>query len=179
MTTTTKKAKTEGFKAQEAATQTIDAAMKAGKDSVDALMKEGSEAATKGFEKAVSMSREAADAAARQYDDVSAMGKSNIEATIAAGDAWLKGVEKVSGYAAKATQEMMNETVQAGQAILGAKNPQEAAQLQAEYFQRGWSRFLDESTKLGELSVQAANGIFEPINAQISATVDRWTKTAA
>ncbi len=179
MTTTTKKAKTEGFKAQEAATQTIDAAVKAGKDSVDVFLKEGTEAATKGFEKAVTMSREAADNATRQYDDLSAMGKANIEASIAAGDAWLKGVEKVTGYAAKATQEMMNDGVQASQAILGAKNPQEAAQLQAEYFQRGWSRLLDESTKMSELSVQAASGMFEPLNAQISAVVERWTKPAA
>lgn len=179
MTTTTKKAKPEGFRAQEAAAQTIDAAMKASKDSVDVFLKEGTEAAAKSFEKAVSMSREAADNAARQYDDISAVGKANIEAGIAASDAWLKGFEKLSGYAAKATQELLNEGVQASQAILGAKNPQEAAQLQAEYLQKGWSRMLDESTKIGELSVQTANGFFEPINAQITAVVDRWTKTAA
>lgn len=178
-TTNTKKAKNEGIKAQEAAAQTIDAAMKAGKDNVDVILKEGTEAAAKGFEKAVTMSREAADTAARQYDDISAMGKANIEATVAAGDAWLKGFEKLSGYAAKTTQDMMNEGVQAGQAIMSAKNPQEAAQLQAEFMQRGWSRLLDESTKLGELSVQAANGVFEPINAQITAVVDRWSKPAA
>ncbi len=73
----------------------------------------------------------------------------------------------------------MNESIQASQAIIGAKNPQEAAQLQAEYFQKGWSRFLDESTKIGELSVQATNGMFGPINSQIGAMMDRWTKTAA
>jgi phasin family protein len=174
-----KKATGDNFKAQETAAQTIDATLKAGKDSVDVLMKEGTEAATKGFEQAITMSREAADNAARQFDDASAVGKAGIEATVASNDAWLSGIEKFSTYANKATQDLMNESIQAGQAIMGAKNPQEAAQLQAEYFQKGWSRFLDESTKLGELSVQATNGMFGPINSQIGAVMDRWTKTAA
>ena len=176
---TTKKATSETSKAQEAATQTIDAALKAGKDSVDVLMKEGTEAATKGFEQAISMSREAAGNVASQFDDVSAAGKAGIEATVASNDAWLSGIEKISSYATKATQDLLNEGVQASQAIMGAKNPQEAAQLQAEYFQKGWSRMLDESTKLGELSVQATNGMFGPINTQIGAVMDRWTKTTA
>ena len=176
---TTKKATSDSTKAQEAATQTIDAALKAGKDSVDVLMKEGTEAATKGFEQAISMSREAAGNAASQFDDVSAAGKAGIEATVASNDALLTGIEKLSSYATKATQDLMNEGIQASQAILGAKNPQEAAQLQAEYFQKGWSRMLDESTKLGELSVQATNGMFGPINTQIGAVMDRWTKTTA
>jgi hypothetical protein len=38
---------------------------------------------------------------------------------------------------------------------------------------------LDESTKLGEISVQATNGMFGPINSQIGALMDRWNKTAA
>lgn len=175
----TKKATGENFKAQETATHTIDAALKAGKESVDVLMKEGTEAVTKGFEQVVSMSREAAGTAARQFDDVSAAGKAGIEATIASNDAWLNGIEKLSSYATKATQDLMNEGIQASQAIMGAKNPQEAAQLQAEYFQKGWSRILDESTKIGELSVQATNGMFGPINSQIGAMMDRWTKSAA
>ncbi len=98
---------------------------------------------------------------------------------MASSDAWLNGMEKLSSYATKATQDLVNEGIQASQTILAAKNPQEAAQLQAEYFQKGWSRFLDESTKLGELSVQATTGMFEPLNTQISAVMDRWTKTAA
>ena len=175
----TKKATGEGFKAQEAATQTIDAALKAGKENVDVFLKEGTDAATKGFEKAVTMSRDAAGNAARNFDDMFAMGKSTIDASMASGDAWLNGMEKLSSYATKATQDLVNEGIQASQTILAAKNPQEAAQLQAEYFQKGWSRFLDESTKLGELSVQATTGMFEPLNTQISAVMDRWTKTAA
>ncbi len=71
----TKKATGEGFKAQEAATQTIDAALKAGTENVDVFLKEGADAATKGFEKAVTMSRDAAGNAARNFDDMSAIGK--------------------------------------------------------------------------------------------------------
>jgi phasin family protein len=176
---TTKKATSETSKAQETASQTIDAALKAGKDSVDVLMKEGTAAVTKGFEQAISASREAGGNAARQFDDVSAAGKAGIEATVASNDALLSGIEKLSSYATKATQGLMNEGIQASQAILDAKNPQEAAQLQTDYFQKGWSLMLDESTKLGELSVQATNGVFGPINTQVGAVMDRWNKTAA
>ena len=176
---TTKKATSETSKAQETTTQTIDAALKAGKVSVDVLMKEGTAAVTKGFEQSISASREAAGNAVRQFDDVSAAGKAGIEATVASNDALLSGIEKLSSYATKATQGLMNEGIQASQAILDAKNPQEAAQLQTDYFQKGWSLMLDESTKLGELSVQATNGMFGPINSQIGAVMDRWNKTAA
>ena len=176
---TTKKATSETSKAQETVTETIDAALKAGKDSIGVLMKGGAEAATKGFGQAISASREAAGNAARQFDDVSAAGKAGIEATVAANDALLSGIEKLSSYATKATQDLMSEGIQASQATLDTKNPQEAARLQAEYFQKGWSLMLDESTKLGELSVQATNGMFGPINTQIGAVLDRWNKTAA
>jgi phasin family protein len=142
-------------------------------------MKEVAEAATKGFEQAISASREAAGNAARQFEDVSAAGKAGIEATVASNHGLLSGIEQLSSYATKATQDLINVGIQASQAILGAKNPQEAAQLQAEYFQKGWSRVLDESTKLGELSVQATNDMFGPINSQIGAVMDRWNETAA
>jgi hypothetical protein len=97
-------------------------------------MKEGTAAVTKGFEQSISASREAAGNAARQFDNVSATGNAGIEATVASNDALLNWIEKFSRYATKATQDFMNKGIQASQAILGAKNPKEATQLQAEYF---------------------------------------------
>ena len=44
--------------------------------------------------------------------------------------------------------------------------------MQVEYFQKGWPGMVGELTKLGQLSVQAINGMFGPINNQVGAVMD-------
>jgi len=168
------------FKAgAEVALQTLETAMKAGKDTVETLIKEGATASTRGFEKAMSFGHDQAELASKRYDEFASIGRASIDASIAASEAFLKSYEAINVHVLELSKSAINETVSVTQAVFAAKNVQEAAQIQSEYFQAGVSKAVEESTKLGELSLQAANQAFAPLNAQISKMVDRFPRPFA
>ena len=86
--TATKKA---APKAAVKATETVEAAVAAGKETVETVVKASTEAATKGVEKAVAVSQEQVAAAVKagsdafkNYEDVIAFGKENVDALLLA-----------------------------------------------------------------------------------------------
>lgn len=180
MPSTTQNDARKTFKAgAEVATQTMETAFKAGKDTVETIIKEGASASTRGFEKAVSFSQDQAQAASKRYDEFASLGRASIDASIAASEAFLKGYEAINAHVLELSKTAISDTVNAAQAVFAAKNVQEAAQIQSEFLQAGVSRAVEESTKLSELSLQAANQAFAPLNAQISRMVDRFARPFA
>jgi len=163
----------------EVASQTMETAMKAGKDTVENIIKQGANASTRGFEKALTFGQDQADIASKRYDEFASLGRASIDASIAASEAFFKGYEAINSHMMELSKSAINQTVNATQAVFAAKNVQEAAQIQSEFLQAGVSKAVEESTKLGELSLQAANQAFAPLNAQISKMVDRFARPFA
>jgi phasin family protein len=163
----------------EVASQTMETALKASKDTVETIIKEGAHASTRGFEKAMSFGQDQAEIASKRYDEFASLGRASIDASIAASEAFFKGYEAINAHVLELSKTAINQTVSATQAVFAAKNVQEAAQIQTEFLQAGVSKAVEETTKIGELSLQAANQAFAPLNAQISKMVDRFARPFA
>jgi phasin family protein len=157
----------------------FEAAVKAGKDGVDLMLREGTDTMTKSFKKFVAIAQEATEGASKRYDDIAAFGRKGVEAGVAAADILVRHFETVNAQFAELSHRNLSEAVNATQSILAAKNPQEAAQIQIELAQSGFSRLIDQGTKFSEMLIKAANETFAPINSQISQFVERFTRSAA
>lgn len=167
--------KTKGAKGAEAATKTYETVVAASKENVEKAVKAGSEA----VEKALSLSKERIEAAVKGYDEMTALNKQAVEAFMSAGTVASKGVEQINAEVLAFTKTQIEDSISAAKALMGAKTLQELVDLQSDYARGAFDAYMAQSTKMGELTAKLAQEAFEPINAQLQATVEKFVKPLA
>ena len=172
----TKAKASAGNHSAQAASEALDSVVTASKESVEQVVKAGADATAKGYQKAAAINKENLEAVARSYDEFAAFGKENVDAVMAAGNAATKGFEAISGEVMALTRDTFEEGVTAGKAVMGARTYQEIVELQSGFAQASMQRFLDTTTRLGEMSLNLTNDAFEPVNARVSAAVENISK---
>lgn len=136
-------------------------------------------AGTESYETAFSDIRGKAEEMTKGYEDLAANGKVTMDAWNAAGTAYGKGLEAISGEWMNFAKQMMESNVVATKAVLGAKSLNEAMDMQSEFARNSFDGMMAQSTKVGEMATKFAQDAAEPINAQFTASVEKWrTKTA-
>lgn len=113
------------------------------------------------------------------YEDFAKLQKENVDAVMKAAQVLAKATEEMGKAMMAYTQASVDLAVTTGKAMLGAKTLKEVYEVQNEYAKTSVDGFLAETTKLSELSVKAANQAFEPIQARLNETVDRFGKVKA
>jgi phasin family protein len=161
----------------------FDDAVQVSKATIDAFVKVGTEAASKGYEQAVELTREhvgkASTAFIKGYGDIQGLGKGNMDAVVEAGTVWAKGAEQIGKQVMALTQNSMQSSVVTAKALMGCKTLREVLDLQAGFARSNFDALVNEGTKLGELSMKVANETIAPIQARVSATVEKLTKAQA
>ncbi|WP_026988646.1 phasin family protein [Fodinicurvata fenggangensis] len=168
--------------AQEAL-KPVEAAVNSGKETVDAVLKVSADAATKQYEQAFSMTKEqvekSSNMAFKSYDEFQDLGKENLNAVVNSGTTFAKGFEAMSKEMMAFTQSNMEAGLAMTKKMLGAKNLQEFTDLHGEYSRGQFDKFLAESAKLGEMSMQTANEAVAPLQTRAQATMEKVMKPAA
>ncbi|MCG8358338.1 MAG: phasin family protein [Kiloniellales bacterium] len=161
----------------------VEAAVAAGKETVEKAMKAGTEAATKNYEKVLAMTQEqvekASAAAFQGYDDMTALNKETMDAVVQSGNIVAKGYEAIGKELMAFTQISIEANVAATQAIFGAKNIREVIDLQTQYTRESFDKAMAESAKLSEMSVKLAKDAIEPIQSRVNVTVEKMMKPLA
>jgi len=167
----------------KAAAKPFEDAVEVSKATIDALVKVGTEAASKGYEQAVELTREqvgkASTAFIKGFGDIQGLGKGNVDAVVEAGTVWAKGAEQISKQVMALTQNSVQSSVVTAKALMGCKTLREVIDLQADFARSNFDTLVNEGTKLGELSFKVANEAIAPIQARVTKTVEKLTKTAA
>lgn len=166
---------TKQDKQMDSATKAAETIVAAGQDALRNFAKVG----TEGYENAFAGMRDKAEEMVKGYDELATTGKENIEAWSAAGTAYGKGMEAISGEWMKFAKQMLDSNVQATKAILGAKSLNEVMDLQSDFARGSFDSVMAQSTKLGEMATKVAQDAVEPINTQFTATVEKWHNKAA
>jgi phasin family protein len=108
----------------------------------------------------------------KSYEDIVKFNKENLDAAVAAGTTFAKGVEDLSkeyfGYAGKS----FDAAVEATKALSSCKTPAEAATLQQKLAKEGFEGFMAESKKLSEMTTAIMKGAFEPVGARAKVAMD-------
>jgi len=113
------------------------------------------------------------------YEQVVAFHKGNFEAFVQANTLLAKGAQEISKEFFAQAQSHLQDAATAGQAVLKAKNLQDAVQLNVATAKANYEKLVATSTKLGELSVKVATEAFAPVTARLNVAVETFTKTAA
>ena len=168
--------------AKDDATEQFETAVNAGRDAVDAVVKASTDAAAKGYEQYVAMTKEQVEKASAfaftGYDEVAEFNKETLDAVIASGNVVAKGVEDLGRAVSSFTQTSLEDNLAVAKRVLGAKSLPEVMQLQSDWAKASLSGMFAESARLQELSFRVTNDAFGPIGARATAAFEKFAKPA-
>lgn len=152
-------------------------------ETMETVMKAGSQAASKGYEQAIALAQEQVEKAQqtlfKRYDEAASFGKDNVDACVQSGTLFAKGFESLSKELMTLAQSTAEANVATAQAFFGAKTLREVIDLQTEFSRRRFDSLVAESAKLTDLSLTLAHESIEPIQARLNATVEKLLKPIA
>ena len=173
-------------KTTQTAAKQVDAAVAAGKETVDAAVKVGTDAFAKGYENAVAATREQVDAAVKAgadafqgYEDVVSFAKDNVDAVMESSTILAKGVQEFNKVWFNLAQASVDQNVAATKALLGCKTAKELAQVHSGLVARNYDALVLDGRKLSDMSVKLAEEVAKPVNARVNAAMDRLSKPVA
>lgn len=145
------------------AKNTSDAAEK-----IETAMKNGAEAMTQGFEKAV-----------KGYDRVIDFNRETVEAYLKAANAAGKGLEALHGEFSQFSRQQLEDAVAAAKAVLASKTAHQAFEIQSDFAKAAFDAYMGRMTKMGEMLVSVTKDTFEPIQGRVQAWVEAVQGTRA
>ena len=165
------------------AAEPADHAFTANQETMDTVLKAGSQAATKGYEQAVALAQEQVEKASetlfKRYDDFAGLGKDNVDAYVRSTTALTKGIESLNKQLMSMAQSAVEANVATTKALFGATTLRELVDLQTEFSRSRFDSAVAESAKLTEMTMALANDAIEPIQISMNATVEKFIKPAA
>ena len=161
----------------------FEAAVKAGRQTLENTMQASSEAAARGLEQTVGMTARQVEAlfkvgtdAFKGYEDVVGFGKKNIDAVMQSSAILAQGFQEINAAWFGLAQSSMDESVAATKAILGSKNIGDAVKVPMDLAKTNYEHIVGETRKISELSMKVAEKAAGPIANQVNAAVERFTK---
>lgn len=138
---------------------------------------------TNGFEKIFGAGKEQAEKASatafKTYEELSKLGKENVEAYMAAGTIFAQGIEAIGKGWMSFGRQSMEAGVSTAKALLGVKTLREAVDLQTALAKNTFDKFVAETTKASEVTVKVANEAIEPLSARVNVAVEKMLKPMA
>ena len=132
-----------------------------GTETIEAAIKNGSEAFKTGFEKV-----------AKNYDHFLTYGRDTVEAYMKAANAAGKGVETLHSELYSFSKQSVEESIAATKALMGSKSIHEAFELQSDFAKSAFDSYVGQMTKLSEIMLSTAKDTFEPLQSRVQAWVD-------
>lgn len=155
-------------------------------ESAELMLKAGTDAARKGYDTAVSATREPAvtalktgGLAVKDYDDAIAFGRDNIDAAAEASTIAVGGLKDVGKEWVALAQKSADEIPAAVKSLAACKSVKEAAELQTEFAKASFEAFTATALKFQQLSMKVATDSFAPINKRFSEAASKYAKPFA
>ena len=168
------------------AIETIEAAVAAGKETVETVVKAGTDAAQQGVDKAVAMSKEQVNVAAeagneviKSYEEAVGFSKESIDAVVAANVSLVKGLQALNAQIFGLAKVSLEKNAEATKQIFACKTPEEFFALQNDIVKANYDDVVVEFQKISELTTKVAEESVAPITKQVNDAVEKFTKQLA
>ncbi|MEM7173449.1 MAG: phasin family protein, partial [Pseudomonadota bacterium] len=107
-------------------------------------------------------------------DELAAAGRDNLDAYMAAGQAWAAGMGAIGHELAQIAWQVVDAQLTATQALMTAKSVDEVLNLQANHSYSATELFLSESGRLAELTAEVAGQTAAPLQSRATASIEQW-----
>jgi phasin family protein len=133
------------------------------KTTVEQYSAAGSQAFKDGVEKSLA-----------SMNDLNAQSKQNLEAIVAATTAAAKGAEALGAQTIAFSKKAMEDNVAAAKSLGAAKSVQEVVELQTAWFKSSLEGYIAEFNKATEIVSGSVKDTWTPLNARVTATVEKF-----
>ena len=107
------------------------------------------------------------------YNELVAVGNSNLDAVAQANTTALAGARRLNAEFAAYLKGAYEANLAATKALTGAKTVQQAVELQTGYAQATLDKALTEGAKVSELALAVVNDVVEPLQARTKVAVEK------
>ena len=118
-----------------------------------------------------------------QFDKIATetanQGRESMEAFVKSGTIFAKGFEDIMKATAAMTQSVSEKQAEFTKQLMGSKTLNEFTEAQNKIAQSSFDQFMSGATQITEMSVKMLSEASEPINAQMSAAVQKANKAMA
>jgi len=153
------------------------------KETVETVVKAGTDAAKASYEQALQMTKEQVEKASQNffkgYGEFASLGKENLEALVQSSTIAVRGAESFGKEWMGFAQAVAEQNVAAFQSLVAARTFKEVVELQNTWAKKAFDTAVVESTRLSEMGVKTANDAFEPIKARVNVNVEKLFKPVA
>ncbi len=187
MTTTKKTTKSAQAKTAEAAVvEAVETAAAASREAVDLAVKTSNDVTGKGFEKAVSATKEqvaAASKAGREtfkgYEDVIAYHKDNFDAVIEASNIWVNGVQNINRALGEMASKSVEKSAETTKKMLSCKTVEDVIALNNDSAKASYDAAVTETRTIHEMGVRLAESSAKPLAQRVNETVAQFSRQVA
>ena len=160
----------------------IDASIEA----MDSLVKQGADAAEKGFAQAQAAIKQQMDeaqkhaaAAQKSMEEVVSFAKGNLEAFMKSSTILTEGMQDLARATLAFGQSAFAEGMEKVKALASVKSMREAMDLQANFAKASTEKFIAETTKLSESTAKLAEKALAPMIERMNVAVQTFSKPLA
>ncbi|MDA0305401.1 MAG: phasin family protein [Proteobacteria bacterium] len=140
--------------------KTVEAAMAAGQETIENVVKAGTEAF-------------------KGYEDVVSYGKDNVDALMKSNAIFVQGFQDINSMIFGLAQASLENSVTATKTMLGCKTPKDLIDAQAELARTSYASALEDSRKISDLTAKVAEAVSLPISKQVNKTVEKFSNPIA
>lgn len=113
------------------------------------------------------------------FEKMADAGRENMEAFAAASSIAAQGFGSVNQAWLAFAKSAFERNGAAAEAIISAKNPADAPELQADWARSAFDNYVSESSKITEMAVKTANDAVAPIRARVDGVVETFAEDAS
>ncbi|MCP1335242.1 phasin family protein [Futiania mangrovi] len=110
--------------------------------------------------------------ASKNFEDMSAFAKDNVDALMASANVTAKGSEEIVSEMFAFAKKSMEDSAAISKNLTGVKSVEDFVAVQADFTKTSMESFIAEMTKLSDMMVDTSKKAFEPINARVAAAGD-------
>jgi len=115
----------------------------------------------------------------KDFDQIQAMGKDNLEATVASATALSKGFQEIATEVADYSRKSFEDNSVLVEKALAVKSLDKAIEFQNDFAKSAYEAYMGQVAKIGEMYVKTAKEAYKPFEGQMAQFTGKATKKSA
>ncbi|MFN5589829.1 MAG: phasin family protein [Holosporales bacterium] len=123
--------------------------------------------------------QEATQTVTNSFEEISQIQRSALESVLQATNTLAKSAEEIGKIAVALSQSLFESNVAAAKQLLSVRNAQEAFDIHTSLAKDNFDQIVSKGTQVSQLSLEATNKAFQPLQNQFNQAVESVIKKAA
>ena len=115
----------------------------------------------------------------KNYEEVIALSKDNVEAIVKVNTLFVNGVQDLNKEIFAMVQATLEENAVMTKKVLSCTSFQDVVAIQSDLVKANYEKAMTESRKITDMTVKLAEGATAPITKQVNLAVEKFTKELA